>query len=91
MRFHVAMDSLEKEVKIWRLSVIALLILSICLCLGILQTAQRNPLLIERGCISRTVDPVDPALTAVEIQNFVALAIEQRFNSREKQNHYLSS
>lgn len=90
MRFHVAMDSLEKEVKIWRFAVVSLLILSICLCIGILNTAQKNPLVIERGCLSKVVDPVGVSVTDFEIQQFVSLALAQRFNSSEKQMNFIS-
>lgn len=90
MRFHVAMDSLEKEVKIWRFAVIALLILSICLCIGILKTAQKNPLIIERGCLSKTIEPIGTEVTDFEIQQFISIALEQRFNSSEKQTNLIS-
>lgn len=91
MRFHVAMDSLEKEIKVWRIAVGSLLVLSICLCLGILKTSQKNPLLIERGCISRTIAPLNSTVTVSEIQSFISEAIQQRFNTTEKLTTFLSS
>jgi hypothetical protein len=89
MRFHIAMDSLEKEVKVWRIAVISLLVLSICLCLGILKTSQKNPMLIERGCISKIIDPQGPSVTVPEVQSFVTEALKQRFNSVEKATGFL--
>lgn len=90
MRFHVAMDSLEKENKVLRISVIALLILAIVLCLGIMQTSQKNPLLVERGCHTNVLVPTSSEVSESEMQAFLSLALGERFNTKVPTTFFLS-
>lgn len=90
MRFHVAMDSLEKENKILRISVIGLLILAIVLCLGILKTSQKNPLLVERGCQTSVLVPTNSEVTESEMLAFLTSALSERFNAKTQTSLFLS-
>lgn len=91
MRFHVAMDSLEKENWILRLFVVGLLLLSIGLCLSVVRVAQKPPLLIERGCISKSIAAQSADVTKDEVRRFVEEALKARFDTDGANTHVLSS
>lgn len=89
MRFHVALDSLEKENQILRFSVIGLLLLAIVLCSGILYVSLKDPLLIERACYSKSLTLVNASPTNEEIASFLEAALKARFDSEIQDSRFL--
>ena len=81
MRFTTAWaDTLAQNVTLK----VALLFVSIaCVALGITaaRLGFRAPLIIERGCYSRAVEPISDKRTDTEIEAFVREALLQRFDS----------
>lgn len=90
MRFHVAMDALEKENWILRLFVVGLLLLTIGLCISVVRVAQKAPLLIERGCVSKSVTGMSGEVSKDEVRRFVEEALKARFNTDGVEDHLLS-
>ena len=91
MRFHVALDSLEKENQVLRFSVIGLLVLSVVLCSGILYASMKDPLIIERACFSRSLTLANAAPTKEEMAGFLEMALRERFNSDSEESRLLTS
>lgn len=91
MRFHVALDSLEKENQVLRFSVIGLLVLSVVLCSGILYASMKDPLVIERACYSRSLTLANATPTKEEMAGFLEIALRERFNSDTEEFRLLTS
>lgn len=90
MRLTVAMDSLEKENKILKWTLVSLFLLVIGLSIGTIKASMKEPLIIERGCFSKVVTPTAGVNSKDEISAFIELAVAQRFNSKSTGNVYLS-
>lgn len=91
MRFHVALDSLEKENLILRYSVIGLLFLAVVLCSGILYVSLKEPLIIERACYSKSMSLAKAAPTKEETASFLEIALRQRFDSDTLEANFLTA
>lgn len=91
MRFHVALDSLEKENQVLRYSVLGLLLLSVVLCSGILYASLKDPLVIERACYSKSVQLAGASATKEEVAGFLDLALKARFDSEVQDSRYLTA
>ncbi len=91
MRFHVALDSLEKENQILRFSVIGLLVLSVVLCSGILYASMKDPLIIERACFSKSLSLANANPTKEETASFLEIALRERFDSENQDSRYLTA
>lgn len=81
MKFIDAWDSIAKENKLLKLLVLGLSLVSIFLCVVILKTVTKDPLLIERGCFSKAVENSGTTVTDEEIKSFLKEALESRFSS----------
>lgn len=81
MKFNSAWDSVEKENRLLKLLCGSLLILSLALCIVVLGTTAQAPLIIERSCISRVVQPVNELPSDNEMKSFTEAALGARFNS----------
>ncbi len=90
MRFHVALDSLEKENQVLRFSVIGLLVLAVVLCSGILYVSMKDPLLIERSCFSKSLTLANAATTKEETASFLEIALGSRFDSDAQSGQFLT-
>jgi hypothetical protein len=91
MRFHVALDSLEKENQVLRYSVIGLLFLAVVLCSGILYVSLKDPLIIERACYSKSVSLAKTTPTKEETASFLEIALRQRFDSEASDSNFLTA
>ncbi len=81
MKFHVAWSSVINQNITLRAAVLGLSACCLCLTIAAVRLAVRQPLLIERECLSRVVTPVNTQVTPQEIDNFVHFVIPKRFDS----------
>jgi len=91
VRFHVALDSLEKENQVLRFSVIGLLVLAVVLCSGVLYASLRDPLIIERACYSRSLSLANASPSKEETASFLETALRGRFDSDAQDTRFLTS
>lgn len=91
MRFHVALDSLEKENQVLRFSVIGLLLLAVILCSGILYVSMKDPLIIERACFSKSLTLANAVPTKEETAIFLEIALRARFDSDAQDPRFLTA
>jgi len=72
---------------------VSLGLMVVILALGALvyYQGQRRPLIIERACFSKSLNPVDARVTDEEIKSFIHEAIPIRFNSDADLNSSLIS
>ncbi len=74
-----------------KLATLILLLLTITLGLTTVKLALREPLIVERGCISRLVQTGSTERTPAEIEAFITEALTMRFNTNSPQiGGYLS-
>jgi hypothetical protein len=90
MKFNVAWDSIERENRNLKILAVLLLLLSIFLSVTVVSTAAQPPLVIERSCTSRVLNPVGATPTDDEMKAFVAEAIPARFDSKEENQDLLN-
>lgn len=90
MKFNVAWDSVEKENKYLKVMVIGLLLVAIFLCVAVMNTAAQAPLIVERACMSRVLNPVNENPTDDEMKAFAEEAVPSRFNTTAKNSELLS-
>ena len=90
MRFHVAMDSIENENRVLKIFVVGLLLTVVGLSVGIVRTAQKEPLIIDRGCLSTSAHIVSAEVTKEEVFAFIELGLKARFDSGNTDDVYLS-
>lgn len=91
MRFQPAFDSLETENKFLRKMMALGIGLGIVLCLTLIASTMRSPLVIERACQSKLMKTVDSLPTEAEIKAFLAEAIPERFNTDSNTSVFLSA
>ena len=65
----------------------------ICLMLSVLlfEANSKEPLIIERACYSKALDSVGNQQSSDEIENFIRIALNQRFDSDIAANELLES
>ncbi|GIL18751.1 MAG: hypothetical protein BroJett040_25020 [Oligoflexia bacterium] len=91
MKFQTAWDSLEKENRNLKILTIALCTLAIFLTVAVTSTATKEPLIVERGCYSKTAKTAESAKpTEQEIVIFVEKALAARFNTDPENLDYLA-
>lgn len=91
MKFTVAWAKVSSENSILKSVVLCLTLL--CLFFGIssLKLALKDPLVVERGCFTKSAPMGDSKRTSTEIEAFITEALSQRFNSQALvQNDFLS-
>ncbi len=81
MRFSAAWAATAAQNVTLKVAVASLALVSTTLAITAARLSIREPLLIERGCFSRALDPSATSHSAAEIEIFVREAIRQRFNS----------
>lgn len=62
-------------------ALLVLCLVAVSLALATAKLAIRQPIIIERGCISSVVDSSSTEHSATEIESFMKEALRQRFNS----------
>lgn len=81
MKFTVAWNEVLSQNNTLKIILITLTVSTLILCVTTVRLAVRDPLLVERSCLSRTLNAVKTAQTAEEIENFVKETISTRFDS----------
>ena len=81
MRFNIAWAATAAQNVTLRAAVVSLSLVSISLTIITARLIFRQPLLIERGCMTRALDLGSTSHNLAEIESFVREAIRQRFNS----------
>jgi hypothetical protein len=66
---------------ILKISTAALGLVTLILTFALIRLGLRDPLIIERACLSNIVSPVKTSHTQSEIESFTKLALERRFNT----------
>lgn len=84
MKFTTAWEDVIKNNMHLKIMVATLLITSISLLFTTTTLALKPPVLIERGCYSKTPIQGDKKQTPIEYESFLKLALEQRFNTGSK-------
>lgn len=92
MKFNVAWAKVAQENSILKAALLVLGSLCTLLAICMTQLALKNPLVIERGCFSKAANLADVQHTNVEIQNFMEVALSQRFDTKDPgRESFLSS
>jgi hypothetical protein len=81
MRFNIAWAAVAAQNVTLKVGVVALSLVSIALAITTARLSFREPILIERGCMTRVLDPGSTAHSNAEIETFTREAVRQRFNS----------
>jgi len=81
MKFHVAWARVLTENQILKGAALVLSLLSAILSLSLARASIKKPVIIERGCFSRHVTPVDDKHSSKEIEEFLNEALRMRFDS----------
>jgi hypothetical protein len=90
MKFGVAWDYVEKENRNLKIFSVSLLLAVVFLALTVMGTASQTPLIIERACHSRVLDPSNANPSEAEMKNFARDSVAARFNSIEENLELLS-
>ncbi|MBL7555110.1 MAG: hypothetical protein JNM24_04745 [Bdellovibrionaceae bacterium] len=91
MNLSSAWDSLVKENNILKLGLLAMGLSIVALTSLVIFYRDKDPLVIERGCYSKSIDTAKLSVTPDEIKTFLSLALEKRFNSETfNEEFYLS-
>jgi hypothetical protein len=81
MRFTTAWAEVVSQNLTFKIVAGLLSLVAITLAVALVQASSREPLIIDRACVSRTVVSGNTERTAVEIQAFVEEALKARFNT----------
>ena len=81
MRFNIAWAAVAAQNVTLKAVIVSLSVVSIALAITTARLSSREPLLIERGCMTRTLEQGSTAHSVTEIEAFTREAIRQRFNS----------
>lgn len=81
MRFSLAWPDIAKQNNVLRVAVIGVTFVSLVVLMIALKFAFKEPLVIERGCLS-IVSPIQSQIqTPQETESFIKEAVTERFNS----------
>lgn len=81
MRFTTAWASVLSQNVTLKVVVLILAMCSIVLSIAAAKLALREPLLIERGCFTKTIGTTDTKHTGAEIEGFAKAALAKRFDT----------
>jgi hypothetical protein len=76
------------------LKVVIICLSLVCVFFGVstLKLATKEPIVVERGCFSKMLQPVSSKRTSAEIETFLKIALSQRFDSNlEPADEYISN
>lgn len=92
MKFNVAWAKAAQENSVLKTAVLILGSLSTLLGICMTQMALKAPLVIERGCFSKSAALSESPHTNVEIESFIETALPQRFDTKDPgRESFLSS
>jgi hypothetical protein len=82
MRFTTAWSEVSKQNNILRIAILSVSIASILSLLVLIYFAFKDPLIIERGCLSKVSSATsNQSPTKEEVENFIRDVLAQRFNT----------
>lgn len=81
MKFSTTWAKTAAENVTLKIATVLLAVVTVVQLFSIIQLSNKNPLIIDRGCISQVVTSRSPQATAEEIQAFLFETIPARFNS----------
>ena len=84
MKFTIAWAEIAKQNLMLKIALACLSVCAVLFSIVSLKLALREPLIVERACFSRKLKSADPRRTKDEIEAFIRLSIEQRFNTDSK-------
>jgi hypothetical protein len=84
MKFTYAWAEIAKQNLMLKIALACLSLCAVLFSIVSLKLALREPLVIERTCYSKVAKTSDPRRTKEEIEAFVRIALEQRFNTEAK-------
>lgn len=82
MKFTVAWSQVVSQNVALRASLIALSACSFVFCIATIRLSLREPLVIERECLSRAVPVTDAKHSVAEIESFIRHALTKRFDTQ---------
>ena len=91
MKFTSAWANVLSQNVTLRLVVLLLAFCSLFFCISTIRLAVRDPLVVERACYSKVLQPVDPKHTDREVEAFLREAVPARFNSETTKALFLLS
>ena len=86
MRFPIAWAGVLAQNITYKTVSLILLVFSITLTIALIQVSTRDPLIIERECFSKAMQPGLSTRTVSEIQAFLNESLGMRFNSNSQLN-----
>ncbi len=86
MKFSIAWAELANQNLILKTALACLSASTICFSLVSLKLALKEPIVIDRGCLSKVAKPGDTRRSSEEIETFVRMALEQRFDTNARPN-----
>ena len=81
MKFTVAWSEVLRENNALKVTSVCLAVTTLVLGMGLLKSALKAPLIVERTCYSHALNPVSPEHTPQEIEAFIKDAMSQRFDT----------
>ncbi len=84
MKFSTAWAEVANQNLILKIALSSVSICALCFAVIAMKLELREPVIIERGCLSRVVKTANPQRSDDEIQEFVKIALEQRFDTDVK-------
>ena len=81
MRFTEFWAELLSQNNALKWGLVSVSILSITLATGLISMATKEPLIIERGCFDKALNPVSAKQTDEEVERFVRVALAKRFDT----------
>ena len=92
MKFSLAWAEIANQNVLLKTALACVSICAVCFAVVSLKLALKEPLIIERSCFNRLVKSGDARRTNEEIETFVRIALEQRFDSDAKsKSEFLST
>ncbi|MBI4403625.1 MAG: hypothetical protein HY537_05665 [Deltaproteobacteria bacterium] len=91
MKFTSAFANVLSQNMTLRAAVALLSLCSLFFCISTIRLAVRDPIVIERTCYSKALEPVDPKHTSTEIEAFIRGSVPSRFDSNSNAAQFLST
>lgn len=81
MKFTVAWANVMTENNTLKVGLWILTCCCLIMCITIVKLSLKEPLIIERECLSRSLQPVQNKQTSKEIEEFLKIALPKRFDT----------
>jgi hypothetical protein len=84
MKFSTAWAEVANQNLVLKIALSSVSVCALCFAVITMKLALKEPIVIERACYSKQLKIADPRRTNEEIEEFVRLALEQRFDTEVK-------